>query len=153
MTRAPQHKSNRLPDNEWTDEEELFRRFSKTELIGGAKRLNPDKIEIGAPSYNRARYSLPLDVLHRDCCAGNDRSGQGIYAIRVSVIWRVDGDLTLGRFYVTLPVHKPEETCYAHTEVWSLEDGFGTPKKPVATVRRFIRNLIASKAEILKEPD
>jgi hypothetical protein len=74
----------------------------------------------GAPSVNRALYSVPADVLHPDCCAGVDRSDHLVYAIEVKDL---PGDLHCedGRDFTCIPHHSPLETCFAHSVIKSMD--------------------------------
>jgi hypothetical protein len=74
----------------------------------------------GAPSVNRALYSIPADVLHPDCCDGHDRSDCLVYAISVKDL---PGPFHCqdGRDFAFIPHHDPLESCFAHSVVKSID--------------------------------
>jgi hypothetical protein len=141
------YRCDRLADQNFSEDELLFRRFPKGSLVNGwPTPLTIHIEEDSGISVNRARYSLPQDVLEPDCCEGNHRTGMVVLEFAVNDFPKriAAGD---GREYVFLPKHVPRECCYAHSEIWcnssgDIERGC---EKPSKTVRDLFRARLLSK--------
>jgi hypothetical protein len=153
----PELTRGRLPDPDFAATEKLYRRVSP-DHIDSLGKVDPVAIkiglsfpapkvgEMGCPSVNRSKYSVPADVLPPDC-AGRDLSGWIVFEIGVS---KIPGPLEAadGRIFAFTPVHHPLPECYAHSVIVSGE--FKGPalapvySRPPETMRQEFRGLFAS---------
>jgi len=138
--------AGRGEDQVFDNDEHLYRRIPRKWTFSG--RVVPPlmiPLKLGV-SVNRSKYSEPQDVLERECCDGNDRTDCVVLDIYVRDIPR---EITSadGRVYRFSPVHRPRETCYAHSEVWSVEvsDRSGEHVEPPKNVRDQFRALLAQR--------
>jgi hypothetical protein len=76
-------------------------------------------------SFNRSRFSEPQDVLHSDCARSTSLSEWGVWQCTVGDIPSpVVGQDTPSSSILFIPlIHTPEETCYAHSELWCRRVG------------------------------
>lgn len=140
------HRNGRDVDPNFDPGERLFRRHPKAALFNG-KPVPLTMLSMDSEvSTNRSKYSEPQDVLEPDCCDGNARSGYVVLDIHVSdvpeMIPAQDGTRRVFRFRV---VHKPKDTCFAHTEIRCNQHGdIGKPhEEPPKHVRDIFRAEIA----------
>jgi hypothetical protein len=138
------YRNDRVPDQTFPPDELLFRRFPRNSLVNGWPTPLTIPIEDHSGiSVNRARYSLPQDVLEPDCCNGNHRPGMVVLEFAV-------GDLP-GKIaandqeYAFVPKHVPLEVCYAHSEIWCNSEG--NIERPCERPSKTIRDLF--RAELL----
>ena len=140
------HRNDRHPDQNFPADELLFRRFLKSSLLNGwPTPLTIPIEEASGISVNRARYSLPQDVLEPDCCNGNHRTGMVVLEFVVSDLpKRISAN---GREYAFVPKHVPHECCFAHSEIWCNSSGdTALPcEKPSKTIRDLFRAQLLSK--------
>jgi hypothetical protein len=138
--------NNRVADQNFPPDELLFRRFPRNSLINGwPVPLNLPIEDTSGISVNRARYSLPQDVLDPDCCHGK-------YRIDMVVLEFAVGDLPKkvaahDREFAFVPKHVPLECCYAHSEIWCNPQGdIDQPcERPSKTIRDLFRAELLSK--------
>jgi len=122
------------------DSDEFFyRRYSVAHVVNG--NVLPQSITFPKPSFNRSKFSRPEDVLHADCCDGQELLGWGVLESKVSDL-RVSAQSGDDRNFTTYPKHVPKQTCYAHSELWCasppLEDA-----KPSQTAKEKLRILLS----------
>jgi hypothetical protein len=128
------------------DEEQLFRRFPpevKSEVLATSIRFDEP------PSFCRSKFARPEDTIHRNCADGQDVSRFGVFAVPVAAARIILKD-TNQKCYHFEPKHRPEPTCYAHTEIHCLmrKDsdvlaGSDIHSKPPLIVRNQFRARIA----------
>lgn len=140
------YRNGRHPDQNFPADEFLFRRFPKSSLLNGwpTPLTIPIEAESGI-SVNRARYSLPQDVLEPDCCNGNHRTGMAVLEFVVSDLpERISAN---GREYAFVLKHVPHECCFAHSEIWCNSSGdIAQPcERPSKTIRDLFRAQLLSK--------
>jgi hypothetical protein len=140
------YRNGRDADQDFSIDELLFRRLPKNSLVDGwpTPLTIPIEEESGI-SVNRARYSLPQDVLEPDCCNGNHRTGMVVLQFAVSDLpERIAAD---GREYAFIPKHVPQDCCYAHSEIWCNPSGdIGLAcEKPSKTIRNLFRAKLLSR--------
>ena len=109
----PEKHGKRQEEPCFKDEEKLFRRFPpwvKGEVLATSIRFNEP------PSFCRRRFAHPEDTIHPNCADGQDVSQYGVFALPVASVRQVlsDGNQNIYHFE---PKHRPEPTCYAHTEI------------------------------------
>jgi len=88
-------------DQSFEPGELLFRRYPHEHFVDN-RRL-PCAFRFPRPSFNRAKYSKPEDVLHPDCCDGKVHLRHGI------LVWSIS--------------ELPNKCCYAHCEVRCTLEG------------------------------
>lgn len=108
-------QNDRVSDQCFEPDEELYRRVMEVHLIGGI--LSPLAFESKPQSVNRGKYSRPMDVVHPACCDGHDRSDWLVAVLLVEDVRR-SYRLEDGRVFVLFPKHTPKPSCYPHSEVW-----------------------------------
>jgi hypothetical protein len=154
----PEHANGRGPDNDFSDGEKLYRRFSPASLDSDGTLIAMQLVEPDFPrglSTNRSKYSIPEDVLHPDCCAQKDYSRWGIAALEYQSLlelFEISGDGNApSRRYRILVLHIPLEKCYAHTEITCCAEGENTPSD-TGKVRRGFRAQLARLFSIERFP-
>jgi hypothetical protein len=136
----PMHRDGQAAIDAFDDDEVLYRRYSKDAIVEG--QVVPQSISFPKPSFNRSRFSRPEDVLHIDCCGGKQlSSGLGVLESRVSNLRKSaeSGDKRVYRMY---PKHVPNETCYAHSELWCATSE-SEDAKPSQSAKEKLRILIS----------
>jgi hypothetical protein len=147
---VPQHTDPGFQDSEFDAGEQLFRRYSLSEISDGD--VIAVCLEFPGMSFNRERYSdKPEDVLHADCCGGRNAVETGILVTTVAEVYdipiEVAGD---ERRFVLKVSHEPEPTCLPHSEVWCCEDGsVERPPNVPNKVRRAFRAAVARELRVL----
>lgn len=125
----------------------LYRRYARQHFVDG--QLLPAAFRFPGPSFNRQKYSVADDVLHPDCCDGNNLDGYGILECSATDLpTPINGDD--GKEFNFAPVHRPCPCCYAHTEVWCVLDGEPVDQ-PSKAVREKFRVGLARKMAVRKE--
>jgi hypothetical protein len=125
------------------DDEVLYRRYLLAHFID--HELVPQHFQFPRPSFNRSKFSEPVDVLHPDCCDGKVLgTGWGVLEClaldaRVSTQSHDDKELVLG------PKHRPLPTCYAHSELWCIVAESGVEPKLSSTLKERFRIKLAKK--------
>ena len=125
------------------DNEVLYRRYLLAHFVD--HELVPQHFQFPRPSFNRSKFSQPVDVLHPDCCDGRVfGSGLGVLEClasdaRVSTLSHDNREVALH------PKHIPLPTCYAHSELWCIISEDGTELRPSSTVREKFRIKLAKK--------
>jgi len=141
----PIHQQGRSAVDAFGPEELLYRRYSATHVVSG--QVVPQTIRFPKPSFNRSEFSRPEDVLHPDCCGGNQHLGWGVIEGSVSdlCVSAASGD---NRLFVMSPKHVPETTCYAHSELWCLCPPNSEDSKPSQSAKEKIRILLSRALKI-----
>jgi hypothetical protein len=125
------------------DDEVLYRRYLLAHFID--HELVPQHFHFPRPSFNRSKFSRPLDVLHPDCCDGKTLgTGWGVLECLASDA-HVSTQSHDAKELVLHPKHKPLATCYAHTELWCFTSESGAEAKPSPTVKEKLRIKLAKK--------
>lgn len=140
------YSNGRMADQNFPLDELLFRRFPRGSLVNGwPTPLNIPMEEVSGISVNRARFSLPQDVLEPDCCNGNHRTGMVVLEFAVDDLPRTIA--ANDREYAFVPKHVPRECCYAHSEIWCNSEGnIEQPcERPSKTIRDLFRAELLSK--------
>ena len=121
-------------DQEFEAGELLYRRYSLEFVNAG--QLLPSVFNFPRPSFTRAKYSKPEDVLHPDCCGGKVLEGYGILSCSATDLPTPfkSGD---NRDFHFSPVHNPEECCYAHTEIRCAVNGVEVQQPSKLVKERF----------------
>lgn len=117
----PIEANDRDIDPHFDPQESIYRRVPSTFIHG--KEVLPHAFDWPAPSVLRSKYSDPSHALHINCCDNRPLHGMwGVIKIALSEIPTPveTGDKKLLHFLV---VHKPEEKCYAHSEIKCRKDG------------------------------
>jgi len=153
----PQRANGRHPDGNFATDETLYRRFHPLDIDRDGTLIASQLVDRDFPglSTNRSRYSVPEDVLHRDCCNRNDCSGWGIARLQVSALnhlFEISGDdPTHGVQYRLLIQHVPLDHCYAHTEITCCREGEDT-EQFTRKVKRGFRAQIARCLSVERAP-
>lgn len=120
------HRNGREVDQSFDPEESLFRRFPKAGLLHG-KPVALTTISFAADSgisVNRSKYSEPQDVLEPDCCNGVYRPECVVLDIHnCELPQEIAATDNTGRVFRFRMVHRPGDTCFAHSEVWCNQQG------------------------------
>ena len=126
------------PEDQDFDQDELLYRRYKLEHFQN-QQLLPAAFKFPRQSFNRARYSIPEDVLHPDCCNGKRLEvGWGVLECSAKNLpTPIAG--TDGKEFEFEPIHKPLECCYAHTELWCKVCGGGSVDEPSKKVKETFR--------------
>jgi hypothetical protein len=112
----PMHRDGQSAVDAFDADEFLYRRYSKDHIVDG--QVVPQTVSFPKPSFNRSRFSRPEDVLHVDCCGGKQPPpGLGVLEGRVSEFSK-SVESADNRLFTMYPKHVPNETCYAHSELW-----------------------------------
>jgi hypothetical protein len=67
--RSPVHQDGLQVVDTFDSDEVLYRRYLLAHFID--HELVPQHFQFPRPSFNRSKFSEPVDVLHPDCCHGN----------------------------------------------------------------------------------
>jgi hypothetical protein len=135
-----------VPDFAATEPTELLYRrfrlqdFQNGHLLPSAFRFLPHS----GPSFNRSRFSEPEHVLHPDCCDGKVFTGWGVLQAAVANLPSpVPSDD--GRSFAFSPQHVPQDTCYAHSQLWCRNTDAPTAEyqEPPRNVREKLRVRLA----------
>jgi hypothetical protein len=111
----PRYRNDEPVDQVFDDGELLYRRYRREHFYN--QQLLPAAFRFPRQSFNREKFSTPEDVLHPDCCEGNKLEGWGVLQCSSSDLpTPLDG--SDGRRFEFKPIHRPQECCYAHAEVW-----------------------------------
>jgi hypothetical protein len=113
----PRYKNGEATDQQFAPDELLYRRVKK-EFVQGRQVL-PSALAFPRQSFNRQKYSETEDVLHQDCCGGENRAGLGVAECAVADL---PSPLTAddGRVFHFCAVHVPGDCCFAHSELHCL---------------------------------
>jgi hypothetical protein len=141
----PQYQEGSALDPMFVDRELLFRRFRKDHLKDG--RVLPSAFRFPRQSFIRAKYSVPEDVLHPDCCDGKDLRHWGVLECSSTELPTplISGDQ---RSFIFAAVHAPLECCYAHTEIRCECDGSDVIE-PSKKVQEEFKVKLSLRAQIL----
>lgn len=141
----PQYLDGR-PEDQTFDEEELFFRRYRSDHFPN-RQLLPSAFRFPHQSFNRAKYSVPEDVLHIDCCDGKKLAGGwGVLQCSLKDL-RTVLSLPGSEVFEFVTVHKPRDCCYAHTELWCRSNG-AFVKEPSPKVKETFRVQLALKMEV-----
>ena len=136
----PIHRDGKDTVDAFDDDEFLYRRFSKEQVVDGY--VAPQTVSFPKPSFNRSKFSRPEDVLHVDCCGGKQLSpGLGVLEGRVSEL-RKSAESGDSRLFTMYPKHVPSETCYAHSELWCATSD-SEDAKPSQSAKEKLRILVS----------
>jgi hypothetical protein len=125
------------------DNEVLYRRYVLAHFVDHV--LVPQHFQFPRPSFNRSKFSQPVDVLHPDCCDGKVLgTGWGVLECLASDA-HVSAQSHDNKELVLHPKHRPLPTCYAHSELWCFSSEGGTEVKPSTTVKEKFRIKLAKK--------
>jgi hypothetical protein len=122
---VPQQRGGRPPDPTFAPSEALYQRYSDDDLLEG-RVFNPIRLRFPGQSVIRGKYCVSSDVLHPNCCGGKTLSGYSIFTIFVR---EIEGQAytfrehNRERVFELFLIHRPEEMCYAHTEIWCSVQG------------------------------
>jgi hypothetical protein len=146
---APGHPRNRNGESEdqvFSEGELLYRRYKAEHFQN--QQLLPAAFKFPRPSFNREKYSTPEDVLHPDCCDGKQLSvGWGVLECSsTNLPTPVVGQD--GQVFHFEPIHKPQDCCYAHSEVWCRSGGSGFVDEPSRKVRETFRVRLAQRMTV-----
>ena len=145
---VPQTRGGLEADQTFDSAEKLYRRVPP-ECLSPLGELVPSHISCSfgdsvrkAPSVVRSKYAGPLDVLHSDCANGKDVSGHLVFYVSVS---ELPSEVEAGNkeIYDFIPLHDPEELCFAHSVISCLRRGNPTAEyqKPTNAVRNKLKDL------------
>jgi len=139
------YRKGRPVDSEFEPSEDLYYRCQAQHITDS--RLLPTALRFPDFSVNRAKYSLPEDVLIPDY------QTWGIAAFRVEDIpseQKSDANTT----YTWEVVHDPNEDNYAYSEVRTYKNGHYAKNLDVSkTVKKIFRQILGDRARIVKCPD
>jgi hypothetical protein len=145
---CPQHRNGRAPDPQFDAAERLYQRYNSDDVID-QRTFNALRVRFPGQSVTRSKYSEPRDVLHPDCCGTKELENYGVFTTTVAniVVETFDVvDKSGTRTFQLFVLHKPEETCYAHSEVWcNVVGNFTEPKNLARTAKLAFRAAIARK--------
>ena len=136
----PMHRDGQAAIDVFDLDEVLYRRYSKDHIVEG--HVVPQTVNFPKPSFTRSRFSRPEDVLHIDCCDGKQQPlGLGVLEARVADLSKSEesGDKRLFTMY---PKHVPNETCYAHSELWCATSELADAK-PSPSVKEKLRIIVS----------
>jgi hypothetical protein len=141
----PRYQDGDCEDGVFTEGELLYRRYKAEHFHN--QQLLPAAFKFPRQSFNRGKYSVPEDVLHKDCCDGRTLN------IEWGVLECSSTDLPSpvvgqdGKTFHFEPIHRPLECCYAHTEVW-CKCGGDPIDEPSPKVKETFRVLLAQRMAV-----
>jgi hypothetical protein len=109
-------QGERLPDQEFLDEELLFRRFSFENLRDG--EISPAAFELPDMSVNRGKYAKPDHLL-----VSEQNKEFGVASFRVEDVPVNDAVWHSTVKYLLQVFHEPHRKNYAHCEIRVFRDG------------------------------
>lgn len=139
----PQHTSGRTEEAFSSDDESLYRRYLPSHFQDG--ELDPSAIRFNEPpSFLRSAYSVPSDALHADCADQQSVSRYGVLSMPVAAA-RFQERALSGETFDFSPVHRPQPSCYAHSEIHCVSQLTASTqhKEPQKEVRKAFRLRIA----------
>ena len=117
------YTNNREPDQQFDDQENLYRRIPNNACVNGI--LSPIALKFdddSGQSFNRSRYSIPSDVLEPECCDGKQIIQHDVYSMKASCLpFKIPASGEPA--YAFQMKHVPKPTCYAHSELWCNQGG------------------------------
>ena len=152
---APRHQGHRRAYQTFGADELLYRRVKTFYVHDG--QIDPVALSFKRPlSTLRSAEATPEDALHPDCAGGKAVLQQIAISFPVSVLPPVIED-DAGKEFVVFLNHKPEPTCFAHTDLWCLDASTAVDqsdeisdltaeevyREPPPKVRNRLRSLIA----------
>jgi hypothetical protein len=144
----PRYQNGDPDDQVFSDGELLYRRYRAEHFL--EQKLLPSAFTFPRQSFNRAKYSMPEDVLHPECCHGKELAGWGILECSSTNLPTPIGG-TDGRAFQFEAVHQPLECCYAHTEIWCKTGEGGVIDQPSPKVKEAFRVRLAQMMTIRKQ--
>jgi hypothetical protein len=139
------YRKGRSVDPEFEPSEDLYYRCQSQHVA--ESRLLPTALRFPDFSVNRAKYSLPEDVLIPDY------QTWGIAAFKVE-------DIPSGRTsdinttYTWQVVHDPNEDNYAHSEVRTYKNKYYAKNLDVSKIiKKEFRQIVSDRARIIKQPE
>ena len=139
-----------VPDDDFAPEEDLYRRIRAAHVVNG--RVIGAGVELGFPpacSFNRAKYSVPGDVI-----VATSPEDNGIAFTQVDQVFvraSTSGNVT----WETFVAHAPVPGHRSHTEVRLKRSGdvYDPRHRPGSEpFRKRIRELLAASLKILRQP-
>jgi len=137
------HQNGRAVDQNFGPAESLFRRYPRRWLLNGKPvPLTMQFEDQSGISVNRSKYSEAQDVLEPDCCDGHVRAECVVLEFPTADVppelRTEDGTNRTFRFPLK---HVPQDTCYAHSEIWCNQEGdielpYESPPKRVRDIFR-----------------
>jgi hypothetical protein len=107
MMRNGRDEDQQFDPNEW-----MYRRYLEDDFDGGYFR--PVRFRF-PPSLNRQRYSEPEDVIFSETGAFDEHGVLECNVAQLSLRLVDDREFE----YSFLPVHRPEDNNYSHSEMWA----------------------------------
>jgi hypothetical protein len=139
------YRQDRLVDPEFAPSEDLYYRCQAQHVA--ESRLLPTALRFPDFSVNRAKYSLPEDVLIPDY------QTWGIAAFQVKDI-PPDQKSDASTTYTWGVIHDPNVDNYAHSEIRTYKNGYYAKNLDVSkTVKKAFRQILSDRARIIKQPD
>jgi len=135
-------RKGRAEDQQFSPNELLYRRYVQDDFDG--ESLKPIRFSI-PPSLNWERYSLPEDVIFSEM-GEFDQHGVlecNVEGLSVSVVDDHQMD------YVFVPIHRPEENNYSHSEIWAdcTQTGERTDR-PSRVARKKYRTMVSQRFKV-----
>jgi hypothetical protein len=141
----PRYLNGDSEDQVFADGELLYRRYRAEHFQN--RQLLPSAFRFPCPSFNRAKYGAPEDVLHSDCSNGKKlEDGWGILecsSTNLPTPIYAEG----GRIFQFEAIHRPVKCCYAHTEICCKLDG-GFVEEPSKKVKETFRVRLAQRMNV-----
>lgn len=143
LQHRPVHQGGLPVVETFDDDEVLYRRYLQAHFVD--HELVPQHFQFPRPSFNRSKFSQPVDVLHPDCCGGREFGpGWGVLECPASNA-RVSAQSHDQQELVLHPTHRPLPTCYAHSELCCIVAESGAEVKPSSTAKEKFRIKLAKK--------
>lgn len=148
MTTSPRERPPRMMRNgrpaeqQFKPEELMYRRYVEDDFEGGYFR--PTRFSF-PPSLNRQRFSEPEDVIFSETGEFDEYGVLECSVAELSV--RIVDDHK--REFAFVPVHRPEETNYSHSEMWA--DCIQTAKRveePSKITKKLYRTLVSERFKV-----
>jgi len=131
-------RSGRAEDQDFSPSELMYRRYLQDDFEGESFR--PARFSF-PPSLNRQRYSEPEDVIFSETGEFDDCGVLECSVEQLSVRLLDDRNVEYG----FVPVHRPEENNYSHSEIWAKSSQSNAPTPQPSKVARKMYRTFASK--------
>jgi hypothetical protein len=129
-------------DPNFSPDELTFRRYISDDFEG--ENFKPPRFSF-PPSLNRQRYSEPEDVIFSETGEFDEHGVLECQVAQLSITVRDDRNTD----YSFVPVHRPEENNYSHSEMWAdCMQTRNRTDRPSKVARKKYRTIVSKRLSV-----